>query len=194
MSEHPVMRRAPAAAAPIPVTTMTAPATAAISMGHPAAQRPPATPTRAHQSGGQPTSRPAHHRTLNHSPPLTTGRWGDVAAATPASRSYVLASLRALHLDPEAPTPAQQQPSPEPVGPARPKNQPHAHQPTRLTNRSTSVVTDRTRGHGSITQAHDPAGEDELEQCPARHPETPADADHRHSRRPPVARYSLANW
>jgi hypothetical protein len=30
-----------------------------------------------------------------------------VAAATPASRPFVLASLRALRLDPEAPSPAQ---------------------------------------------------------------------------------------
>jgi hypothetical protein len=34
-SEHPVMRRAPAAAAPTLVTTLTAPAIAAISLRHP---------------------------------------------------------------------------------------------------------------------------------------------------------------
>ncbi len=63
------MRRAPAAAEPIPVSTMTAPATAAISMGQLSAQSPPAVPTRAHQSGGQPTSRPAHDRVLERAPP-----------------------------------------------------------------------------------------------------------------------------
>ena len=67
------MRRAPAAAEPIPVTTMTPPGTVAISVGQLSAQPPPAVPTRVHQSGGQPTSRPAHHRTLDRAPPTIGG-------------------------------------------------------------------------------------------------------------------------
>ncbi len=69
------MRRAPAAAAPIPVSTMTTDHDmAAISMGQLAAQRSPAVPTRVHQSGGQPTSsRPAHGRALDRSPPQASG-------------------------------------------------------------------------------------------------------------------------
>ncbi len=67
--EDPVMRRAPAAAEPIPVSTMTATAIAAISMGQLSAQRPPAVPTRVHHSGGQPTSRPVHGRALDRAPP-----------------------------------------------------------------------------------------------------------------------------
>ena len=64
------MGRATAAAEPIPVSTMTAAATVAISVGQLSAQRPPAVPTREHQSGGQPTSsRPAHGRALDRGPP-----------------------------------------------------------------------------------------------------------------------------
>ena len=71
----------------------------------------------AHQpSGASPSPRSRPTRTI--------GRRGHVAAATPASRSFVLAPLRALHLDPEAPTPAQQQRGTGPAGPARPKTQP----------------------------------------------------------------------
>lgn len=75
------MRRAPAAAEPIPVTTMTASAIAAISMGQLSAQSPPAVPTREHQSGGQPTSRPAHDRALERSPPRTSQRRSQEALA-----------------------------------------------------------------------------------------------------------------
>ena len=64
------MRRAPAAAAPIPVSTMTPTGTAAISVGQPAAQRSTAIPTREHQSGGQPNPDcPTHGRALERSPP-----------------------------------------------------------------------------------------------------------------------------
>jgi len=45
-------RRATAAAGPIPVSTMPAPA-GALSEGHPPAHRRPAVATRVHQSGGQ---------------------------------------------------------------------------------------------------------------------------------------------
>jgi hypothetical protein len=64
------MGRATAAAEPIPVSTMTPTGTVAISVGQLSAQRPPAVPTREHQSGGQPTSsRPTHGRALDRAPP-----------------------------------------------------------------------------------------------------------------------------
>ena len=133
------MRRAPAAAAPIPVddydrtshrrdqcgatrcATPSCVTNARTSVWRPAHQPP----------GAWPSPRPQ--------PTPTTGRRDDVAAATPASRSFVLASLRALHLDPEAPTPAQRAAKPRTSGPARPTPQPTT-QPTPLTNRSTSVL------------------------------------------------------
>ena len=69
------MRRAPAAAAPIPVSTMAVDhGMDAFSMGQLAAQRSPAVPTREHQSGGQPTSdRPAHGQALDRGPPPHEG-------------------------------------------------------------------------------------------------------------------------
>ena len=63
-------------------------------------------------------SRSTWCRRIPHHPtaPTTTGPPGSrVAAATPASRSFVLASLRALHLDPRAPTPAQPAAKPRPT-------------------------------------------------------------------------------
>lgn len=71
VSEAFAMGRATAAAEPIPDSTMTAHATVAISVGQLSAQRSPAVPTRAHQSGGQPTSRPAHGQALDRAPPQT---------------------------------------------------------------------------------------------------------------------------
>jgi hypothetical protein len=63
------MGRAPAAAEPIPDSTMTPAGTVAISVGQLSAQRPPAVPTREHQSGGQPTTCPAHGQALDRAPP-----------------------------------------------------------------------------------------------------------------------------
>ena len=114
VSEDPAMRRAPAAAASTLVEDCAAdrrtqyeatrcatlscdPNRAYISL----AASPPAA-----------ARRMAEPSTAPH--PTTRGAGGDLAAATPASRSFVLASLRALHLDPRAPPPAQQQPRPEP--------------------------------------------------------------------------------
>jgi hypothetical protein len=72
VSEDPAMRRAPAAAAP--TLEKIVPPIGALSMRQPAAQRSPATPTRVHQSGGQPTSsRPAHGRALDRAPPNQKG-------------------------------------------------------------------------------------------------------------------------
>ena len=57
-------------------------ATGVFSQGHLSANCRTAVPTRAHQSGGQPTSpAPAHGRALTRSPPLPGGQ--GVAAASP---------------------------------------------------------------------------------------------------------------
>jgi hypothetical protein len=121
------MRRAPAAAGPIPVATTTRQRPkVAISVGHPSAQSPCAVPTREHQYGGQATiSCPAHDRALDRAPPPQAPP-GDVAAATPASRPVVLAPLRALRLDPGAPPPAQPSKQPRTSGSARNKRAAHS--------------------------------------------------------------------
>src|ERR1700752_3323655 len=99
------MRRGTAAATRTPARTMPHPP-GAPSHGHLSANSRTAVPTRVHQSGGQPHPAPAHGRALTRPPPTPHGVNG-VAAATPLSTSFVLASLRALHVDSEAPPPAQ---------------------------------------------------------------------------------------
>jgi hypothetical protein len=81
--------------------------TGAKSMGQLPADSLLAVPTRAYQSGGALIhALPARRAHTARPPPPAHHRLGQVAAATPASRPFVLASLRALRLDPGAPTPA----------------------------------------------------------------------------------------
>ena len=107
VTESWTMRRRPAVAGPIPGGTMPRQRRCEASQGHLPADSRHAVPIREHQCGGQPIHQPpAHRRVLGARPPPVIWRGGRVAAATPASRPFVLATLRALRLDSEAPSPA----------------------------------------------------------------------------------------
>ena len=112
MTETSTTRRGTAVAGKIPVLSMPS---------GPAATRAPLVrgaiprkadmrvPIRVQQSGGEPIhSAPTRRRDprARPPPPCRDPHQGGVAAATPASRPFVLASLRALRLDPGAPSPA----------------------------------------------------------------------------------------
>src|SRR6266540_3730606 len=110
--ESSTTRRDTAAAGPIPAgnpTITNRGDTDGQILGHLPANRRTAIPTREHHCGGAPIQRRpgASSSTRTTTTSEVTGR--RLAAATPASRSFVLAALRALHLDPGAPPPAHPQ-------------------------------------------------------------------------------------
>lgn len=113
MNETSATRRGTAVAGKIPVLSMpSGPAAtrARLVRGTIPRKTDMRVPIRVQQSGGEPIhSAPTRRRDPRARPPPKSGgtpALGGVAAATPASRPFVLASLRALRLDPGAPSPA----------------------------------------------------------------------------------------
>src|SRR3954470_2241468 len=95
-------RRRAAEAATIPDSTMRRAFRRASSQGHPAAHPRCAVPIREYQSGGRPThsaaTRRAHPDT--RAPPSRPAVAFTLPHRSSRSTSYVLAALRALHVDP----------------------------------------------------------------------------------------------
>jgi hypothetical protein len=96
-------RRSTAAAGPIPEISMPRPPAGATSQGPRPEHRRHAVPTREHQSGGTPI-----HAAPTR-PVLTTGRGpprpapASISPGSSTSTSFVLAALRARHVDPSSP-------------------------------------------------------------------------------------------
>lgn len=93
------MRQPAAVAGQIPVKSVLAGHPGSVfSLGQHPADTHIAVPTRGHESGGGPIhDRLAHPASTGARPPPVGTTGSDVAAAAQRSRSFVLASLRALH-------------------------------------------------------------------------------------------------
>src|SRR3954451_16017462 len=102
LASQPTTRRRAAVAATTPGSTMRRASRRASSQGHPAAHSCCAVPTREYQSGGRPThsaaTRRAHPNT--RAPPSRPAVAFTLPHRSSRSTSYVLAALRALHVDP----------------------------------------------------------------------------------------------
>ena len=106
VTESSTMRRRTAVAGPIPGGTMPRHSRSETSQGQLPADNRHAVPTREHQCGGQPNHcPPAHRRNLGARPPppIEGHHLGEVGRHHPSVKTVVLASLRALRPDPEAP-------------------------------------------------------------------------------------------
>src|SRR3954470_16558195 len=102
LAHQPTTRRRAAVAATIPGSTMRRPVRCAPSQGHPAAHSRCAVPIREYQSGGRPTHSAATRRASSgtRDPPPPIPSLCTFPHHSSRSTSYVLAALRALHVDP----------------------------------------------------------------------------------------------